>query len=404
MPFQNQRAPSDPVTYGGVSIDPATGSVTAATGDFGSLSVDGDDVLDLIARGRLQAEGTMSLYRMVGTSPDLTQQHQQLFSITRTFSDSRDYLMVTPPLRINFKDSRTYTNFADRYVELQVTATSSNSPLANWTRVTYGYSVAGGWRSHLIPSSTFEIVKNHLEGNPKITFKATLRVSIAGEEWSVTSNNPASFVLLDMGTIEQRTYNQLDLASLTNTGTAPVPDPPDEPTTRQYTGTFYATGYANYSVDSGQSQSWPNLLRQSTAGTTRAGFATFQGNDQYGRSLNNLQSSNATIQKVVVYIGDKWKNETVKWYYSGGGIGRLYQHDAASFGGSIPGRVFIGEITNWKNGQVRSMDITSHVANRIKAGTFEGIALSGQGVSGQYTYHGQFPSRPRLVITYTITE
>lgn len=419
MPFKNQRSPSAPIVYGGVSINPQDGSISADSLDVENLTIGGDAFENILAGVQYDAPGGIVWrQKMYGTMPWVTTYsgsgYASIFQRYVTFEGGRLYHVTVSPIEIEMSgsmDSRGMFGF------LIVQPRRSNSDYFYKTH--YNYAEESGGRNALtLPGATYPISLPADSGLNQgiITFRIYSPTN--GGTWRIrTRFNDPEIQVIDMGSYDKAAFSDTNLANvgIANPGApAPAPEdpplpppPPPEKSTTSYTSDFYATQYATYSLNSGNNQTsdYPGIIRQGTASVPRIGMTRFSGTDKYGRSLADLRASNVVVKSAVVYIGAAYGGKTTKWYYSSGGIGRLYYHNASSFPSEgVPGRTYLGEIPNWKNAQERSYNGGSTIVNAMNNGTFKGFALSGEGRTGQNTYHGDFPYRMRLRVTYTVTE
>lgn len=413
MPFKNQRSPSAPIVYGGVSINPQDGSIAADSLDIENLAIGGDNFEDILAGVQYSApRGIIWRQKMYGTMPWVTTNtgsgYASIFQRYVTFEGGRLYHVVVSPIEIELTGTMVSSGM---FGYLIVQPRRSNSDY--FFKTHYNYAEESGGRNALtLPGATYPISLPADSGLNQgiITFRVYSPTN--GGTWRIRSRYADPEVqVIDMGSYDSAAFNDTDLANvgITNPGgTEPTPPPPPPaPSTTSYTSDFYATHYATYSLNSGDNQTsnYPGLILQSSTITPRIGMTRFGGADKYGRTLADLRASNVVVKSAVVYIGAAYGGKSTKWYYSSGGIGRLYYHNASTFPSEgVPGRTFLGEIANWKNAQERSYNGGSTIVNAMNNGTFKGFALSGEGRTGQNTYHGEFPYRMRLRVTYTVTE
>lgn len=408
MAFKNERSPSAPVIYGNISLDPKDGSITGTTGNFETLNVGGNALGDTLAELDLSPRGTQLLYRLRGNMTNyVSQTSQSLLKLNLTLEDMRDHILITPPIRIDTMNAM--TNVESGYAAMSIKVTSTNNSVANWQQDIFCLPFTASRKVLQFPPSTISMLRTHGGGDAKILLYIWISFRAQVVPWRINQDKGLSeFVLADMGSTLGRDYLTLDLGTIADTGTTPVPEPQPEPTPTKYTGDFYASHYATYSLNSevNQTSDYPGMILQSTTITPRIGMTAFNGRDQHGRSLADLRASNVTITGIGIYIGAAYGGVNTKWYYSAGGIGRLYWHgNKAGFPSTgIPSRTFIQDIPDWKNNQEKAVNVFSAVKSAITNGTFGGFALSGEGKTRQNTYHGEFPYRMRLRINYTITE
>lgn len=408
MPFTNQKSPSAPIVYGDVSINPSDGSVTATEGNFQLVTLNGVDITSMFDGIPALPIGSLWLHRIEGTMPGVTNGYVTLINKTFPLAGDRDYLFVTSPLRIQYGGG--FRTASSAYLEIAVTpGTGNTTTQPNIRHVVYAIDRFTPQTFSTVPSVTLSIPRPTVWPGGNATFTARLYVPVTPTKWALnTSEAPPEMSLYDMGSISGRQYSRFDLSSVTDTGTTPTPDPAPEPSTKTYTGTWYATDSANYSVNSGQRQDFPGLLRQSTLDTIRAGYNTYSAaRNSYGHTMATLGASNVSVKKAVLYVGENNSSnfKPVRWYYSSGGIGMLYWHGYETLRPTYPGGLnFVSSIPDWNNGQVKAINLTGSALAALQAGTFRGIAFSGHERRGQNTYHGEFPARTRLVVTYTITE
>lgn len=416
MPFNNQRSPSAPIVYGDISIDPSDGSIVGQLGSFESIALGGQDLsetltlqgdrdtaqesrLDSLEDSRAQGVRVIRRWRVKGTTNPITTT-TRLMAYSFVAKAGHTYLFVVPSLLM-----RIVSPAAGKYCGIQVII-KTNDSRPDSTHRSYTYPASTSETAGTLGG--MDIMLDRTTYAADATMSVYVNVVTSSSHGSVSidqSGNETNFLIIDLGAVSSP-YSDIQLTEIGGTEEPPTETDPTTPVTKSYTGTFYATHYATYSLNSeiNYTSDYPGLILQSTAVTPRIGMVGFNGTDNHGRTLSNLTGSNVTIKSANVYIGASYGGKSVRWYYSSGGTGRLYWHGVKSgFPNSgIPSRSFIGEITSWKNGQERSYNLSS-ILSKISNGTFGGIALSGEGRTGQNTYHGEFPYRVKLVISYTVT-
>lgn len=396
MPFQNDESPTAIKAYGDVTIDPS-GIVSAPTGNFQNLTLGGRDVRAIIADQDRNAKGVTWTHSLYGSMP--WNYDGSVAIVNRYFrsEQGRRYTLMIPPTMWVFTD---YTKVTGALIEAKITRPNGEIViLQNFDMIVAnnrGYIVCpGGPMSFAMP-----VVNGPEDWLVQITAFNGLS-SGGGFRLIPFVGQNRRVEIVDNGHSDQAAYSFTDIGTLGSGGPAPTP----QPTSRVYTGNFRADLYKNYAVNSGAEVNYPGLLRQSTNGTVRAGFNVFNTNNEHGHSLGTLAGGNCNVQAATLIIGETDYSGAmpVRWYFTAGGRGRIYWHNNASLGSTMPGYTFFREIRNWGNNQVIGTDFDAGLINLLNTGGFKGIAMSGQGVGGQDTYHGEFPYRSRLNIRYELT-
>lgn len=390
MPFKNGDSPSAVKSYGRVSIDPVIGTVNADVVNAEAVTIGGRSVTDNIAEAvASRSQGTLFLHELrTDTTYRYTAASSRILNRVYDVIPGRLYSFLSSTINFETSDhtSQEFQVITDIYCGNARAWSASNQRTFN------------GWYNVVAP----HVVTMYARSNQ-------MRVIIdigapTSRPWRTEPAFPwPSFMLVDLGPVTNVSSTPLSDYAVSAPGN-PAPPTPPAPVTVTYTADFYATASANYNIRSNtRNFDEPDRLMQSSVATERAGFATFAGSKgTAGHTWEYLRNSNVQIQGATLTAGEQWAGKSVSWYYSSGGIGRLYYSPASGFGDTVPARTFITNVDKWGNSQVRSIEL-NNLVSQIKSGALNSIAFSGEGLSGQNTYHGYIPSRPRMTVRYSVT-
>lgn len=390
MPFKNARDPKSPMELGNVTIDPV-GIISAPSLNADQITVSGVDLMTYI-REQLADIPRATIWRH-RINPYHIQRiitgNAVIVDRSITLLPGRTYSMTNSTMSIITGTAADY----HRKFNMNVRVYLPNRLVRNGGTDT----LFDGWSHIMSPMSLIFDT-----GDQSGPIQARIQITMNGPADLAWRFEPVyqapEWTLNDMGPNDYQSFSQVSISDIGSS--VPVQ------TTINTDGNFRAEHYMSYNMGRNIQDQAAGLLRQSCYGTVRAGFCAFNNANNRGHTLSTMAQSNVTVNSGTVVIGetDYTGAKPVRWYYTSGGIGHLYYHNASSFGAGAPGKTHITDIPSWGNNQTKSVTLPANVISAINNGTFKGFAVSGEGYQGQYTHHGEMPYRMRLYLKYTITQ